>query len=319
MRLSAPAAILRPVRTSAIVGALAFVLASELGLPASSYAEEAPPAGAEPAAEPATNPGAPQPAPPPPAAHDAPDAGATLPDDGGPDPLLEEYGASARPDPLERSNRTFFRANEFLYRTVFDPLADVYEFVFPDAVRRSFLRFFDNLGEPADFLNELLQLNPASAGRTGARFAVNTTVGVVGLFDPAVHIGLPARETDFGETLGAYGVGEGWYLVVPLLGPSTVRDLVGDVVDGFFHPEVYFLGYTTQALLATGSGFSRYEAERDRLEALRDSSLDFYSALRTAYLMQRAASVRETRADSPVLRRLDGDETTAAVGSTGRD
>jgi phospholipid-binding lipoprotein MlaA len=187
--------------------------------------------------------------------------------------------------------------------------------VFPDPVRRSFVRFFDNLGEPADFLNELLQLNPGSAGRTGARFAVNTTVGVVGLFDPAVRLGLPVQETDFGETLGAYGVGEGWYLVVPLLGPSTVRDLVGDIVDGFFHPEVYFLGYTTQALLATGSGFSRYEAERDRLDALRDSSLDFYSALRTAYLMQRAASVRETRADSPVLRRLDEDGTTAAVGS----
>jgi phospholipid-binding lipoprotein MlaA len=109
-------------------------------------------------------------------------------------------------------------------------------------------------------------------------------------------------------------VGEGWYLVVPLLGPSTVRDLFGDVVDGFFHPQVYFLGYATQILLATGSGFSRYEAERERFDALRQSSLDFYSALRSAYLMQRAASVRDARAESPVLRHL-GEDATAAVSA----
>jgi phospholipid-binding lipoprotein MlaA len=217
------------------------------------------------------------------------------------DMLLELESGASDDDPLEPSNRAVFGANEKVYQYLFDPLADVYGFVVPKPVRRSVLRFFDNLGEPAVCLNELLQLNPVSAGRTSARFAINTTVGVVGLFDPARRIGLPRNRTDFGETLGVYGIGQGWYLVVPLLGPSSVRDLVGDVVNGFFHPQNYFLAYAPQAILATGGGFSRYEATRDELEALRDSSVDFYTAMRSAYLMHRAAEVREARAGSLVL------------------
>lgn len=233
--------------------------------------------------------------------------------------LEEEYDSLAASDPLEPSNRLFFRGNEALYHYVFDPLADVYAFAVPWPVRRSLVRFFENLGEPADCLNELLQLNPGRAGRTGARFLVNTTVGVVGLFDPAGRLGLPEQSTDFGETLGAYGVGEGWYLVVPLLGPSTVRDLVGGVVEGFLNPQNYLLGYTYQFILATSSGFSRYEAEREGLDALRQSSIDFYAALRSAYRMQRAASVRDARAESPVLRHLaSGGDATPAVASPTR-
>jgi phospholipid-binding lipoprotein MlaA len=223
------------------------------------------------------------------------------------DMLLELESGAADHDPLEPSNRVVFGANEAVYQYLFDPLADVYGFLLPKPVRRAVLRFFDNLGEPAVCLNELLQLNPVGAGRTSARFAINTTVGVGGLFDPARRVGLPRNRTDFGETLGVYGVGQGWYLVVPLLGPSSVRDLVGDVVNGFFHPQNYFLAYAPQALLATGGGFSRYEAAREELDALRDSSVDFYTAMRGAYLMHRAAEVREARAASLVLGD-DGDD-----------
>ena len=179
-------------------------------------------------------------------------------------------------------------------------------------MRRSVLRFFENLGEPAVFLNEMLQLNPERAGLTGARFVVNTTVGVAGLFDPAKRVGLRRNETDFGETLGVYGIGQGWYLVIPLLGPSSVRDLVGDLVNGFMHPQNYFLAYAPQAILATSSGFSRYEASRRELDALRDSSVDFYTAMRSAYLMQREAEVRAARADSLVLGRGADDVAAAA-------
>lgn len=227
------------------------------------------------------------------------------------DLLLELEEQAGDDDPLEPSNRMVFGANEAVYRHLFDPLADVYGFLVPRPVRRSVLRFFDNLGEPAVFLNEILQLNPVRAGRTTARFAINTTVGVVGLFDPARRIGLARNHTDFGETLGVYGIGDGWYLVVPLLGPSSVRDLVGDVVNGFFYPQTYFLAYAPQAILATGGGFSRYEASREELGALRDSSIDFYSAMRSAYLMHRAAEVREARAASPVLGRGEEDVASA--------
>jgi phospholipid-binding lipoprotein MlaA len=259
----------------------------------------------------------------------APDAEAAPPDSdvGAPEPhpsdshvvdsetedlLLEYEEVVGEDDPLEPSNRVMFGANETVYRFLFDPLADVYGFVVPRPVRRSVLRFFENLGEPAVFFNEVLQLNPERAGLTSVRFVVNTTVGVGGLFDPARHIGLARNQTDFGETLGVYGIGQGWYLVIPLIGPSSVRDLVGDLVNGFMHPQNYFLAYAPQAILATSSGFSRYEASRTQLEALRDSSVDFYAAMRSAYLRQREADVRAARADSPVLGRGEGDVAAAA-------
>jgi phospholipid-binding lipoprotein MlaA len=228
------------------------------------------------------------------------------------DDLLLEFEDPSESDPLEPSNRVVFGANDVVYRYLFDPLADVYGFVLPGLVRRSVLRFFDNLGEPAAFLNEMLQVNPGLAGRTGARFLLNTTVGVAGLFDPASHLGLPHARTDFGETLGVYGVGHGWYLVVPVLGPSSVRDLLGSVVEGFLHPETYFLGYVPQAIIATSGGFSRYDAARDDLDTLRQSSIDFYAAMRSAYLMQRDAEVREARSASPLWRRGSAHVATAA-------
>ena len=233
--------------------------------------------------------------------------------DAGAEGLVLEYEEGVgEHDPLEPSNRLVFGGNETVYRYLFDPVADVYGFVVPRPVRRSVLRFFENLGEPAVFFNEVLQLNPKRAGRTGARFVVNTTVGVAGLFDPAHRVGLTRNQTDFGETLGVYGIGQGWYLVVPLLGPSSVRDLVGDLVNGLMHPQNYFLAYAPQAILATSGGFSRYEASRKELGALRDSSIDFYAAMRSAYLMQREAEVRAARADSPVLGRGEEDVAAAA-------
>jgi len=295
----------RKMRSSAPLRAAAFGLAACFGLalaaPLGAAAEdvvEQPAAAAEQAAE--------DPAP----------AEAPAPQDSGvadsaADDFLAEYEDLGAGDPFEPTNRLVFGTNEAIYQHVFDPLASVYAFVVPKPVRRSVLRFFENLGEPANCLNELLQLNPVRAGKTGARFVINTTVGVVGLFDPAKRVGIVRNSTDFGETLGVYGIGEGWYLVIPVLGPSNVRDLVGDVVNGFFHPQTYFLAYVPQAILATSSGFSRYEAARLELDALRDSSVDFYAAMRSAYLMQREADVREARASSPVLGR--GEEDVAAA------
>lgn len=242
-------------------------------------------------------------------AEEASTAGVT---DVSPDDYLAEYEDLGAGDPFEPSNRVVFGGNEVLYLYAFDPLASVYSFVLPQPVRFSVRRFFENLGEPAACLNALLQLNPVRAGRTGARFLINTTLGVGGLFDPAYRFGIAKDHTDFGETLGVYGVGQGWYLVVPVLGPSSVRDLVGDVVNGFLHPQSYFLAYFPQALLATGGGFSRYDATRADLDSLRQSSIDFYSAMRGAYLMQRAAEVRKARADSPVLGRDSEDDVAAS-------
>jgi len=213
----------------------------------------------------------------------------------------DEFEDPADSDPLEAGNRAMFGLNEFVYRWLMDPVTDVYAFIVPRPVRRSVLRVFDNLGEPANLVNELLQLNPRRAGKTGVRFVVNSTVGVVGLFDPATGFGFDANHTGFGETLGAYGVGSGWYLVVPVLGPSSVRDLTGDVLDSMLRPYVYVMGVYSAMLLATGGGMSRYDQNRHQLEALRSSSVDFYAAMRSAYILQRKADVHDARQASPVL------------------
>lgn len=212
--------------------------------------------------------------------------------------LADEYADPAERDPLEPTNRAVFGFNELMYQWILDPVTDTYQFLTPRAVRRSLGRFFDNLGEPATLVNELLQLNPKRAGITSARFVVNTTVGVAGLFDPATRIGLDGNDTDFGETLGVYGIGAGWYLVVPVMGPSTVRDLVGSVVDGMLHPQMYLLATPQVLLLAGGGGLSEYDAQQPQLEAMRAASVDFYAAMRSAYLMHREAGISHARATS---------------------
>ena len=149
-------------------------------------------------------------------------------------------------------------------------------------------RFFLNLQGPVILVNDLLQLEIDGAAITTGRFIVNTTVGVLGLFDVADFFGLERHHADFGQTLHAYGLGPGPYLVLPLLGPSTARDAVGWSVDVFFDPLTYILD--TGAKIAVSA--SGVVVERERLlvplEELRDSAVDYYAALRSAYCQDRA-------------------------------
>ena len=163
----------------------------------------------------------------------------------------------------------------------------------PDPGRRAVRRFFLNLEQPVIFVNDVLQLAPGEAVETAGRFVVNSTVGIAGLFDPARRLGLEGHYTDFGETLAVYCLPSGPYIVVPILGPATLRDALGEAVDGFLRPDIWLFGTGTQVLLTTGSGLATYDIQRERLEALRDTSVDFYSAMRSAYLMDRDAQVAE--------------------------
>jgi phospholipid-binding lipoprotein MlaA len=231
----------------------------------------------------------------------APEAGEPLPGD---DPLLEDdllleeddLFETPVSDPLEPGNRAVFSGNEFVYRWVFDPVSRAYRWAVPDPARRAVRRFFANLNLPADLVNDLLQLQPGRAAGTGARFLVNTTVGVAGLFDPAARLGLGADPSDFGETLGVHGVPAGPYLVIPLLGPSTARDAVGSVVDAVMRPDFWLLVAGPYIFLLTASdGITFYEGQQLHMDELRRSSVDFYAALRSAYAMNRAAEIREAR------------------------
>jgi phospholipid-binding lipoprotein MlaA len=205
--------------------------------------------------------------------------------------LGDEFDDPAQRDPAEGMNRAMFGFNELLRKCVFDPIARGYRFVMPEPGRRAVFRFFANLGEPIIFLNDVLQLAPRHAGNSGARFLVNSTVGLAGFFDPASTWGLERKDTDFGQTLAVYSVRSGPYVVLPALGPSTARDAVGSAFDLLLRPDLWLFGVGTVVVVGTGTGLVTYEVERERLQALRETSVDFYAALRGAYLLDRDAAV----------------------------
>ena len=134
-------------------------------------------------------------------------------------------------DPLEGFNRRAYTFNYYFDKFLFLPIVKTYEFITPDYVEDRVSSFVDNVFEFNNFTNNLLQLKFKQTGITLARFVVNTTVGVAGLWDPATHWSMPRQAEDFGQTLGHYGVGHGPYLVLPIFAPSNLRDTTGLVTD----------------------------------------------------------------------------------------
>ncbi|HWL66890.1 MAG TPA: VacJ family lipoprotein [Geminicoccus sp.] len=134
-------------------------------------------------------------------------------------------------DPFERTNRAIYKFNAQFDRYVYLPVVNAYTFVTPAPVRRSVSNFFNNLEEITTFTNSVLQGKVEKASPTLFRFIINSTVGLFGLFDPASHLNLPRQDEDFGQTLGYWGLGDGPYLVLPILGPSNLRDATGLGVD----------------------------------------------------------------------------------------
>jgi phospholipid-binding lipoprotein MlaA len=201
--------------------------------------------------------------------------------------LPKEGGADGYDDPLEGMNRVFFYFNGALDFFIFEPLARVYRFVMPDPAKPHVRNAFDNLSLPVVFANDLLQLEFTQAGETLARLLVNSTVGVVGLFDPAVTLGLEPHDTDFGETLYLYGVGDGFYLVLPFFGPSAVRDAVGTGVDGLLDPRSYLLTSEVQLALRLAEGIAVREDVLDPVDFLTENAEDPYIAVRAWIYQQR--------------------------------
>jgi phospholipid-binding lipoprotein MlaA len=221
------------------------------------------------------------------------------------DPLFDDIfddefddGPVGYTDSFERSNRGVFAFNRQVDRWLLDPLTKGYQFLVPKAARNAIWRFFLNLSSTKVLANDLLQLEWRDAGVTSARLVVNTTVGLVGLFDVAQRWGLERHGSDFGQTLALAGTPSGPYLVVPVLGPATVRDGIGTVIDGFFQPTYYILGPAnlmigpTEILLYGGtSGLSTRERHLAELKDLEGSSIDFYAALRSAYYQNRVDEI----------------------------
>lgn len=200
------------------------------------------------------------------------------------------------PDPWETTNRKTLWLDQQLDTWIISPLVTSYQFLVPTPARHALHRFCLNLDTPAIVFNDLLQREWEDAGVTTGRFLVNTTVGLGGLFDPAVSLGLERHHADFGQTLALAGVDSGPYLIMPLFGPTTVRDASGSVVDFFLQPLLYVVPFAALFIYEGSSGLSVRETHDEGLDALRTSSVDYYAALHNAYSQTRMAEIWDRRA-----------------------
>ncbi|MEM8655153.1 MAG: VacJ family lipoprotein [Pseudomonadota bacterium] len=206
-------------------------------------------------------------------------------------------------DPYEAQNRRNHEFNRDLDRNLVRPVAIGYSSALPDGVEDSVSNFARNLGEPSVTVNSLLQGDLRGAGISTIRFITNSTVGLLGFFDPASELGIGAHDTDFGETLFVWGVGEGPYVELPFIGPSTARNATGKVVDLFTNPLTYVIDsperyYGTAA--AAGSGLSRRGRFSETVDSILYDSADSYAQARLIWLQNRRFELGEAEAGAEI-------------------
>jgi phospholipid-binding lipoprotein MlaA len=197
-------------------------------------------------------------------------------------------------DPFERVNRKVFWFNDQLDAYALEPLAKGWDYVAPDVVQRSIDRFFDNIDFPIIFTNDLLQWKLRDAGVTAARFAINTTAGLGGFFDPAADVGLRKKYEDFGQTLGVWGVEPGPYLVLPLLGPSSPRDAVGNVVDSPLRVYSFFAPFYVSVAATATRTLNLRSLFLEEIRTNKEAALDYYVFVRNAYEQRRRALINDS-------------------------
>ena len=198
---------------------------------------------------------------------------------------------STENDPFEGYNRAMFSFNDTADRWVLKPVTKGYRFVTPDFLERGVSRMFSNLGEVLNIVNDVLQGKVGQAGNDTGRLLINSTFGIAGFFDVAQHAGLEKSDgEDFGQTFGAWGAGEGAYIVLPLLGPSTMRDAPGLLLDSVFNPvgEIDHVPTRNQIY-----GVQVVSERADLLEAEKLIKGDRYTFIRDVYLQRREFLVKD--------------------------
>ena len=218
---------------------------------------------------------------------------ATVPDDPEDLAAFEETN-----DPLEPLNRYFFEVHRGLDELIFKPFATVYQGAVPDFIQDGIRNFLDNLTSPVIFINQLLQGEVDAAGDTFGRFLANTFIGLGGLFDVT---DIPKHDEDFGQTLAVWGVPEGPYLFLPVLGPRPPRNLAGLAVDSFVLDPVYWWAESDKGeswvppvrYVLNGIDFRARNLET--FDEIERSSIDYYAAVRSLYRQQRAEKIRNGR------------------------
>lgn len=209
--------------------------------------------------------------------------------------VLDEEESIA--DPLEPFNRSMFTFNDYSYTWVLEPIASRYSKLVPQDFRMVANNFCYNLQEPVRFFNTLLQFRFADAGTVLARFAINSIGGVGGLGDPAGHeLGFKPVEAGLGETLASWGIGDGFYLVVPLFGPTTLRDFSGSVLDSLSMTPYYFLADSFEESFGIymGKELNKLSLHLGEYESMKKLSVDPYTALRDGYFQRRKQARKES-------------------------
>jgi phospholipid-binding lipoprotein MlaA len=206
-------------------------------------------------------------------------------------------------DPFEDTNRAIFDFNQKVDRTVLVPVAKAYRTVLSDPLRESVRDFLNNLNAPLIFANDALQGNFSLAKDTFVRFLLDSTIGMGGLVDVAGRWGIPFHEQDLGVTLGVWGIAEGPYLVIPILGPSDPRDLGGQVAQGFGDPWNRLASNNGLIwIVFVRGGVSGIDQRSRLIETLADierTSLDYYATIRSLYRQRRAALIHRTHEKLP--------------------
>ena len=195
-------------------------------------------------------------------------------------------------DPLEPINRVIFEFNEIVDDNILEPVAKGYKYVTPDPVEKGVSNFFSNLGEIGTIANDILQLKFKQATRDTMRFAINSTVGVLGIFDVATPLGLTKNKEDFGQTLGFWGIPNGPYLVLPFLGPSSFRDTPSMLVDYQMSPVEQLHHEEKQGLRAINIIETRARLLR-ATKILDTAAKDKYIFVRESYLQRRESLIRD--------------------------
>jgi phospholipid-binding lipoprotein MlaA len=206
-----------------------------------------------------------------------------------PDVFIEEY------DPWEPFNEAMFEFNRWLDRWIIKPAAQGYNAVVPEDIQVMIDNGFRNIAFVPRFVNSLLQAKFGGAGRELGRFLINSTLGIGGLFDIArQEFGIRKSDEDFGQTLAVWGAGPGPYLILPLMPPYTVRDFIGSVVDGFMNPLNYFLPFFPDRFaMKAGDTLNDRSLNLDLYHGFEETTVEFYSALRNAYLQRRQKLISE--------------------------
>lgn len=225
----------------------------------------------------------------------AEDAGSSPATDSAAEAPVAITAPAKNPDPWEKFNRGVYRFNDVADRYALKPVAKGYKAVTPNLVRTGITNFFTNLRSPLVIMNDLLQGKVKQAGSDTARFVVNSTVGIVGLIDVGARINLPLHDEDFGQTLGVWGVPSGPYLMLPFMGPSSVRDGAGFGVDGVANPRRRVIDREADLILF---GVDVVNSRASLLDLEDIIQGDRYLFIRDLYLQRREYAVRDGQIES---------------------